>query len=251
MILERLIVIGAVRRGPVMVEAGLFNGDEPLSAGDLGRVGRFGDSWSARATLLPTSWLEVQASHASVASPEQPFGGGLDHKIWHAPGRLSRATARNDIYALIEVGRTGEFSGEIEAFHFHTVLAEAAWRAGPWRAAVRFENSDRPEEERLTDLFRTVRPATDNSILSTTRWTSYGVQLSRTVTPGALRAEPLLEISRLRPRANQQPAVVEPVALYGSASLWSLSLGMRTTFGLRHTHMGRYGAALSPPQPLN
>ena len=250
-ILERLIVMGAARRGALVVEAGLFNGDEPLSADDVGRVDRFGDSWSARATLLPASWLELQASYADVTSPEQPFGGGLDHKMWHASGRLNRATARNSFYALLEVGRTGEFSGEIEAFHFHTVLAEAVLRTGHWRAGARFERSDRPEEERLIDLFRSVRPATDNSILGTTRWTSLTAQLSRTVALGALRAEPLLEVSHLHARANQQPAVLDPKALYGSANLWSLSLGMRTTIGRWHTRMGRYGFALPPEQALN
>jgi hypothetical protein len=250
-ILERLIVVGAVRRGPVLVEAGVFNGDEPLSSGDFGRVDRVGDSWSVRATLVPAGWLEVQASYADVTSPEQPFGGGLDHRMWNASGRFSRVTGRNSLSALVEAGRTGEFSGEIEAFHFYTVLAEAALRLDAWRAGARFESSDRPEEERTTDLFRSVRPATDNSILGTTRWTSYSVQVSRTFALGVLRAEPLVEISHLHARANQHPAVIEPDDLYGSANLWSLSFGIRTTFGRWHSRMGHYGAAESPEQTLN
>jgi hypothetical protein len=247
---ERLIVIGAARRGPFVVEAGSFNGDEPLSPDDLGRVDRFGDSWSARATLLLAAGLELQASYADVTSPEQPFGGGLDHKMWNASGRLSRGTTTKSWYALVEVGRTGEFSEEIEAFHFYTLLAEAALRAGAWRAGARFEHSDRPEEVRLTDLFRSVRPASDNSILGTTRWTSYTAQLSRRGALGALHAEPLVEISHLHARANQQPAVVEPKKLYGSANLWSLSVGIRMSFGRWHTRMGHYGAASAPEEPL-
>lgn len=250
-ILERLIVIGAVRRGPVVVEAGLFNGDEPLSPDDFGSIDRFGDSWSARATLLPVSWLELQASYADVTSPEQPFGGGLDHKMWNVSGRFSRVAMRNSFYALVEVGRTGEFSRNTEVFHFHTLLSEAGVRAGDWQAAARFEKSDRPEEERLTDLFRSVRPASDNSILGTTRWTSVGLQLSKRVAIGRLRAEPLLEISRLHARPNERPAIYEPENLYGSDDLWSVSLGIRTTLGRWHTRMGRYGAATPTESSTN
>src|SRR5688572_14988456 len=125
-ILERLVVIAALQRGPLTLEGGLFNGDEPLSPSDLGKLDRFGDSWSARATITPGGWLELQASYADVTSPEQPFGGGLDHKSWNLSGRVSRSTAAGTLYGLVEVGRMGEFSSDLEAFHFHTVLAEAA-----------------------------------------------------------------------------------------------------------------------------
>lgn len=250
-ILERLVAIGALRYRGVVVEAGLFNGDEPLKPDDLGTLDRFGDSWSARATAYAAPWLELQASYADVTSPEQPFGGGLDHRVWNVSARVDREAADKGLYALIEIGRAGEFSAGTEIFSFHTVLAEAAARIGGWRTAARFERSDRPEEERLTDLFRSVRPATDNNILGTTRWTSVGVQIARRLSLGPVRAEPLLEVSRLYARPNERPAIYEPENLYGSARLWSVSLAIRTTLGPWHARMGRYGVARPAHQQIH
>src|SRR5471032_2739972 len=68
-ILERVVAIGAVRAGPVIVEGGTFNGDEPISPSALPRFSRFGDSWSVRTTVLPATGLELQGSYARVASP--------------------------------------------------------------------------------------------------------------------------------------------------------------------------------------
>ena len=80
-ILERLIVVGAVQKGPLIVEAGVFNGDEPIDPSSLGRLSRFGDSWSARVTGLVGPDIELQASHAYLTSPE-PVSGGVDQSKW-------------------------------------------------------------------------------------------------------------------------------------------------------------------------
>jgi hypothetical protein len=242
-ILERLVLMGAVRRGPFMLEGGLFNGDEPLDPEDTGSLDRFGDSWSVRGTILPREWLEVSASFADVTSPEQPFGGGLDHEAWNVAARVSRTADGRTFYALVEAGRAGELSGDIEIFHFHTFLAEAAYGIGDWKVGARFEASDRPEEERLTDLFRSVRPATDNNILGTTRWTTGTMQLSRAMRVGPLHLEPLIEVSRLWADPNEKPALLDPVNLYGSGRIWSFSAGIRSSIGTWHTRMGRYGVA--------
>jgi hypothetical protein len=242
-ILERVVVMGAVRRGPVILEAGLFNGDEPLSPEDMGSLDRFGDSWSVRATVLPRPWLELQGSYADVTSPEQPFGGGLDHKAWNLSARVSRTVGAGALYGLAEVGRAGEFSNDVEVFHFNTVLAEAAYRVHGWKIAARVEQSDRPEEERLLDLFRSVRPAPDNNILGTTQWTTATLQLARAVSVGPLRLEPLIEAARIRADPNEKPAIMDPVNLFGASKLWNLSFGIRSTIGMWHTRMGRYGVA--------
>ena len=42
---------------------------------------RMGDSWSVRATALPSRGMEVQGSYARVASPEQREGFGLDQRV--------------------------------------------------------------------------------------------------------------------------------------------------------------------------
>lgn len=243
-ILERLVVIGAARHGAVMLEAGLFNGDEPLAPDDLGSLNRFGDSWAARATLWPLAGVELSASYADVTSPEQPFGGGLDHRAWNAAARVQRSFGANQVYGLFEIGRAGERSGDFEAFHFNTVLLEGAVQRSGWEVAARFEQSDRPEEERTTNLFRSVRPATDANILGTTEWTIGTLQLSRSFRAGSLTVQPFVEVARAAADPNEKPAIIDPAGLYGSARMWSFSVGIRGAVGMMHKRMGRYGAAL-------
>jgi hypothetical protein len=245
-ILERLLVAAAVRYGPVIGEAGWFAGAEPVDPEDLGDVDKLGDSWSARVTLLPLDWLELQTSYAEVKSPENVFGGGLDHEMWNASARVSRTFGDTQVYGLLEAGRTSEGRNGVEAFAFATVLAEASARRGAWLAALRFERTQRPEEERRADPFRTVRPATDNSILGVTRWTTGSVHVERTAQLGYLQLRPFLEVSRLHARAMEEFPVVDPATLYGSARMWSFSAGVRSTLGSWHARMGRYGAARVP-----
>src|SRR5690606_22723938 len=102
-VLERLVAIAAVRAGPLALEAGLFNGDEPTGPRDLPDAERFGDSWSARATLLPFPGVEAQASYASLASPEFPAGSGLDHRKRSASLRYEAARHGGEgEYLLVE-----------------------------------------------------------------------------------------------------------------------------------------------------
>ena len=245
-ILERPLVAAALRYGPAIGEAGWFAGAEPVDPEDLGDFDKLGDSWSARITLLPLDGLELQTSYAEVKSPENVFGGGLDHDMWNASARLSRTLGDTQVYGLLETGRTSEGRNGVEAFGFATVLAEASARRGLWLAALRFERTQRPEEERRADPFRTVRPATDNSILGVTRWTTGSLHVERTSQLGGLQLRPFLEVSRLHARAMEEFPVVDPAALYGSARMWSFSAGIRSTLGSWHTRMGRYGAARVP-----
>lgn len=247
-ILERLVLIGAVRSGPVIFEGAVFNGDEPLSPEDVGSFDRFGDSWSARATLLPVDGIELSGSLADVTSPEQPFGGGLDHVAWNAAARFERNVQGHDVYALVEVGRASERSGDLEVFHFNTALAEVAVERRGWGLALRLEQSDRPEEERQLNLFRSVRPATDNNILGTTEWTVVSARVSRTLQWKKLRAAPFIEVVRASADPNEKPAIIDPEGLYGSSKLWSFSIGIRSSVGMQHRRMGRYGAALPAVQ---
>ena len=118
-VLERLVAVAAVRRGPAIVEAALLNGDEPTEPDDLGRLGRFGDSWAMRVTVSPRPWLEAQASHARLESPEHALGGGLDQRKWSASARAERALSGDRaVYALVEWARTDEYSIGLRAFTF-------------------------------------------------------------------------------------------------------------------------------------
>jgi len=239
-ILERAVVIAAVRAGPLLAEAGLFNGDEPERPGQWPRIGgRFGDSWSGRVTGTLRRGLTVEGSYARVHSPEHRPGAGTDQDKWNAAGRWTRPIDGHPAYVLAEWARTSEADG---FFVFHSVLVEGAWSTGPHRLQYRFERTERPEEERIA-RFRSLRPHLENSILGTTRWTTHTagyevVALRRR----SLEVRPLAEVTYARV-AKVGGGVIDVEELYGGRDLWSLALGVRISAGGAMHRMGRYGAA--------
>ena len=240
---ERLLLVAAVRRGPLGIEAGLFNGDEPTGPTSLGRLRRFGDSWAARLTLRPAAALELQAGHARVESPEHALGGGLDQRKWSASARWAEELRSRRLYGLLEWGETYEYASGVRAYVFTTVLAEAGVGLRDWRTALRFERTTRPEEERLADPFRSVRPHGDENIVGATRWNTVTLQAARAFSVRALGLEPFAEAARSGV-SEITGAIFDPLEFYGSTSLWNLSLGIRVRAGVQHARMGRYGAAL-------
>ncbi|MGH7507894.1 MAG: hypothetical protein ACREMZ_00300 [Gemmatimonadales bacterium] len=239
-ILERAVAIAGVRVGPLMLEGGLFNGDEPERPGQWPRIARFGDSFSARLTALPVRGLELQGSHAQVHSPEHRPGAGTDQSKWSLSGRWAGEVKRLPIYGLVEWARTSEAEG---FFVFDSFLAEGAWTLGRSRLHYRFERTERPEEERLTP-FRSRRPHLENSILGTTRWTIHTLGYSTQVmgAPAPLRAHPFVEVSHGRIR-DVGGGLFEARSLYGKTSFWSVSGGIRLNVGMPMHRMGRYGVA--------
>jgi hypothetical protein len=244
-ILERGLVAGALRMGPAMLEGAVFGGDEPTSPGSMPRLRRFGDSWSMRATLLPSPGAEVQASYARVESPEQSAGFGLDQRKRSASVRMISQDGGR--YFMAEWARTAEWDGDrnVEAFAYETALAEGALSVGPIGVALRLEQTQRPEEERLADPFRTPRPATDLAITGVTRWrvATLAVTLP-SVTHGAVRGYPFVEVARLAAASTAATSVFSPDRFYGGAAPWMASAGFRLRLGPPHARMGRYGAAL-------
>jgi hypothetical protein len=239
-ILERAVGVLGVRVGPVLWEAGLFNGDEPERPAGWPRVARFGDSWSTRLTVFPLAHLEAQGSYAEVHSPEHRPGFGTDQQKWSLSGRWSGVVQRFPVYAMLEWARTSEAGG---FFVFHSLLGEGAWTLGRHRLLYRFERTERPEEQRIINPFRSARPHLENSILGITRWTvhtaGYGVQLP----PASLvQLMPFLEVSYGR-IADVGDGLFNAESFYGRTSFWSLSLGMRLNAGLPIHRMGRYGVA--------
>ena len=245
-ILERPVVIAALQRGGVVVEGGVFSGVEPINPEDFGDVGKFGDSWSARVTYRPRPWLETQVSYASAESPENEFGAGLDHQQWNVSARVERPIGNKELYVLIEGGELSEADEESTLFFFHTFLGEALITSGDWQFGARFERSERPEEERMLDIFRTPRPASHFSILGITRWTTGTLQINRRVQAAQFSFRPFLEVARYVATPLEEPAILDPDNLYGDSRLWSFSVGIRSTLGSWHTRMGRYGAARLP-----
>jgi len=242
-VLERAVVIGAVTRGPVLLEAGLFNGDEPKGPASFADVGRFGDSWSARATLRPLTGLELQGSHAFLRSPERPDGHGLDQRKWSASARWGGADERQR-YALVEWATTDESGAGAPGFRFSSLLAEGSFLPGPFLLAGRVERSTRPEEERLADPFRVPRIPADFSLLGVTRWESATLHVGW-LGPHAsgLRLQPFVEAMLSHPSDAAPGPLFQAATFYGSSRIWTLSAGVRLEAGMSHMRMGRYGVA--------
>src|SRR5215217_9030662 len=245
-ILERWVAILGARMGPVLLEGGLFDGDEPDRPSRWPDISRFADSWSTRLTLFPLDHLEVQGSHAEVHSPEHREGFGTDQSKWSLSGRWTGSLRGSPAYAMLEWAQTSEAEG---FFVFDSFLAEGAWDRGRHRLLYRFERTDRPEEERLLDPFRSARPHLENSILGTTRWTvhtaGYGFQLTLA---RALAALPFVEVSYGR-IADVNGGLFDAESFYGKTSFWSLSIGSRLNVGLPLHRMGRYGVAQDTAAP--
>ncbi|MFN2565079.1 MAG: hypothetical protein ABR499_08745 [Gemmatimonadaceae bacterium] len=245
-VLERVVMILAADVGPMTLEGGVFNGDEPTSPRSVPVWSRFGDSWSTRATLRPTRGVELSASVARVESPEFREGLGLDQRKSAIVLRVERPErpGGGSRYLLVEWARTHDDRRGRVAFTYTSFLVEGAYcRRRRW-AALRLERTTRPEEERLFDLFRTPRPQMEFAILGRTRWTgataAAGTNVARL---GVLVVAPFVEAMLARAERVEELAAFVPRDFYGSDRLWLLSLGARVNVGRRHQRMGRYGAA--------
>lgn len=240
-ILERAVVIGAVRWNQWTLEGSLFNGDEPTTPYDWPNSHHFFDSRATRLTFrLPS--IEVQGSVASVISPENAFGGGLDQRKVSVSARYER----NGSYGLAEWGLTDEITSGRRAFRFTTALAEGRTDLrGIIDVGARFEWTSRPEEERLFDPFRTPRPHNDNSNLGITRWAITTVN----VTPGSAgwtrrQLVPFVEATLAHSSPVVAGALFDPaVHVFGDDDIFVLSAGVRFAVGMAHRRMGRYSAA--------
>lgn len=243
-ILERAVAIGAVRAGSWIFEAGMFNGDEPTGPGDTPNRKRYWDSWSGRATYVPWPQGEFQASYARVKSPENPTGGGADQRKRSASVRFE--DVQHSGYALIEWARTDDYVGSTPTFSFTSWLAETWARYDRINGALRFERTERPDEARETDEFRTPVPAADLSIAGRSRWTIITARLAAdALHMRALSVTPFAEVARARFAPTLRPSGFDPRQFYGADRIWSISVGARVSFGMAHMRMGRYGVAVT------
>ncbi len=248
-ILERAIGIVQYAAGPVTLEGALFNGDEPTRPSDWPVIRtdgkwRFGDSRSARVTVRAWRGLEVQGSLAHVHSPESRPGAGPDANKVSVSARWDDRTVHGERYALVEWARTSELGG---FFVFRTFLGEGMVTRGRWRVSYRFESTDRPEELRLVDQFRTQRPSPDNSILGITRWSLHTLHIAwDVVNPGNhLEVQPFVE-GTLGHVSKLDEGIFDPKTFYGTDQVRALNIGIAAGWGMRGHRMGRYGAAAEP-----
>ena len=246
-ILERAVAIGALRAGSWIFEGGAFNGDEPTSPGDTPNRNRYWDSWSGRVTFVPWPQGEFQTSYARVKSPENPDGGGADQRKQSASIRLE--DVQHSGYALFEWARTGDYVGSTRTFAYTSLLAETWARYDRLNGALRIERTERPDEQRLVDAFRTPVPATDLSIAGRSRWTIVTARAAASlVNASAFTIEPFAEVARAHVSETLRPSGFDPRQFYGSDRIWSVSLGAKLAFGMSHMRMGRYGFAI-PRKP--
>ena len=237
-ILERGLITAAIAAGPLMLETATFNGDEPEDPYDLPNWDRFGDSWSARLTARAGE-IEIQGSAARVESPEFAQGGGLDHRKLSLSARFESKGS----YALTEWARTREGEGNTTAFTFNSALVEGSVAVGRFTIGARAERTERPEEERALNAFRTPRPHSDLGIIGITRWNVLTMNVGAALPSyRKIRTSTFMEISSQKPVATASPAVFIPEEFYGKSRLWSFSLGARLGAGMKHSRMGRYGA---------
>lgn len=244
-ILERVAAIAGFHSGPLLLEAGIFNGDEPRRPSDFADLNRFGDSWAARATLRPARPLELQVSRAFVHSPERPDAHGLDQRKWSASARWAPGGSAGGRapYALVEWAWTRESGPGAPGFTFSGVLAEASTAAGPLLLAARYENTTKPEEERLANVFRSPRPAPDFSILGVTRWESETVHVAWRGSGRHAHVQPFAELMSSRPSDALPTPLFSAPEFYGAKRIWTLAAGVRLSTGTEHGRMGRYGVA--------
>jgi hypothetical protein len=241
-ILERAVAIGALRAGGLIFEGGAFNGDEPTGPGDTPNRNRYWDSWSGRITYVPWPQGEFQTSYARVKSPENPQGGGADQRKQSASIRLE--DVEHSRYALFEWAHTGDYVGSARTFAFTSLLAETLARYDRFSGALRIERTERPDEQRLVDPFRTPVPATDLSIAGRSRWTIVTARAAASlVAAKALTIEPFAEVAHASVSPTLRPSGFDPRQFYGSDRIWSVSVGAKLAFGMSHMRMGRYGVA--------
>lgn len=246
-ILERYVFIGALAWRPFVVETARFNGDEPEHPSDAPNANHRGDSRATRITLRPEYDLfrgaEIQWSTARVRSPESPTGRGFDQHKRSAAARIERKVGDVDVYALAEWAHTDLFKANRRAFALRSSLAEASVARGIIRLSARYEQTVRPEDERLTNAFRTVYPSAEVQILGTTRFDvmTLGAEARRRF--AGVTLAPFVEASLVRANETARPAAFVPREFYGSNRITQLSIGLRADVGMTHGRMGRYGVA--------
>lgn len=249
-ILERYVAIAAVSAGPLTLEGAAFNGDEPASPGAPPDASRFGDSWAVRATVTPHPLLQVEGSFASVTSPELVSGGGRDQRKWSVGTRLAQPLGWLSS-TLVEWARTDELVGDVRANRFTSFLAEGSTAVARATVSARFENTTRPEEERLVDPFRYSRTPTDLTIIGITRWQIGTIAVSTPLPVRRGDIAPFVEVSYAHPTEELTPSAFVPQDFYGSTSIWSASVGLRLGIGSMTHRMGRYGAGMpNVPGPV-
>ncbi|MDB4950024.1 MAG: hypothetical protein JWM27_2673, partial [Gemmatimonadetes bacterium] len=223
------------------LEAGLFAGAEPTGPYDLGNWRGFGDSWSARVTRSlgagvagATAPWELSASAASLR--ERHAGGAERDRLLNAAVRHQRAYGFGGLYALGEASWRRPRGGD----GWWAALGETEVHTGRHQPYYRVELSTRPEyARRAADGDGFFRYDESTEPVGATRWLINTVGYRHDLARGGVAAAPFVEAQHSRVWAERGAA--DPRALFGAASFWSLSAGVRVLLGGGPMRMGSYG----------
>jgi hypothetical protein len=239
-ILERWTANVVYVRGAWSLEAGLFGGQEPDGPYDFSNISSFGDSWSTRVirrfggTGTGAPW-EVSASYGSVAETHHGekdrtalVNGYLRHAGVHRWGTL---------YGMVEASRS---EPEGEARGYYALVGETMAGIGRHRPYLRMELATRPEYERETDEDGFFRYDHDAHAIGSSRWLIASAGYGWQVSGSPLGAIPFVEAQHNRVWGGRGD--IDPQALFGGSSFWSVSAGVRLFLGSGGPmRMGSYG----------
>jgi len=240
-LLERWTLNAIYLRGAWGIEAGIFGGQEPDGPYDLSNIESFGDSYSARLTRrfggrgTGAAW-EASASYGNVREVHHEEAERTS--LVNVALRHYRDYANGGLYALVEASRS-EPHGEDEGYY--SILGEGLFRVGMHRPYGRLEYATRPEYERegapgTQGFFRYDH---DAHAEGATRWliTSLGYEVDL---PGdVVTTRPFIEMQHNR--VWEERGGIDPKALFGTDSFFSISAGFRLFFGGGPMRMGSYG----------
>jgi hypothetical protein len=241
-ILERWTVIGAYATPAWSLEAGVFGGQEPDGPYDLSNIRSFGDSWSARlvrrfgpGTGSSPAW-ELSASYGSVA--EAHHGEKQRTSLVNAYVRHDERYGFGRLYGLVEASHS-EPHGEQDGYW--ALLGETMLTAGRSQPYLRVEYATRPEYEREgTTGEPFFRYHHDSGPIGATRWLISTLGYGYRLTGYPVAAAPFVEVQHNR--VWDERGGIDPAALFGRSSFWSLTAGFRIFLGSEGPmRMGAYG----------
>ncbi len=230
--------------GGLSLEAGLFGGAEPEGPYDFDNINSFGDSWSARLAQRfgdgfgPSAPLELSASYARVA--EGHHGTDEITELANVALRHGGAYRFGGVYALAEASRSWPEAGR----GYYSLLGETRLGLGQGerhQPYYRVEYATRPEYERQgspgTEGF--FRYDHDAHAIGSTRWLINSVGYGYEASSFPVSTRPYVELQHNHVSAER--GGVDPRALFGTRTVWSVSAGVRLFFGGGPMRMGSYG----------
>ena len=230
-ILERVVAVAAVQRGPVIGEVGDVQRRRADVARDVARLSAASATRGRRASRsLPFAGRELSGSVARVTSPEERTGAGLDQ---HKSSVVARYSRESDI----DFGATRWSNGRartssIDGDDDHVAEQRCSARARTVRAASSLRRGPSAPTARRRSLWPTpFAPRARRSISRTSASRDGRRSRCRFRVPaaraGVASARPFVEVARIAAAAGNPAGVFNPELRYGADRMWMVSAGVR------------------------